>query len=184
MININEEGFLGSFDPTKATIGVVGHGYVGGAVDAFFRDTGFKVLVHDKEKPELQTLSEVVGQSEVIFVCVPTPMREDGSCCTDIVEGVICDVERAASAIGRDAKSFVVVVKSTVWPGFIESMKKKHPSMRICFSPEFLTEKSSVKDFKEQNRIIVGESARGRIISIDRSPPRELHRPQAHGGRR
>ena len=155
MIDINSSNFINDFDMKNATVGVVGHGFVGKAVDEFFKGK-CNVLVHDRQKPELQTLKQVVEGSEVIFVCVNTPMRTDGSCYTGFVEEVISDVKRTAAEIGRSLESFVVCVKSTVYPGFIEDMQAKHLPMRLTFSPEFLTEANSVQDFKNTNRIVVG----------------------------
>ena len=154
-VDINAADFVDGFDIKRGTVGVVGHGYVGQAVAAFF-DRACKVVVHDKAKPELMTLVDVVTQSEVIFVCVPTPMRADGQCHTGIVESVIEDVKKTAGDIGRPLNSFVLVIKSTVRPGFTEEMQGTHLNMRILFSPEFLTEKSSVKDFQNTNRVILG----------------------------
>lgn len=155
MIDITAADFVDNFDIKKGTVGVVGHGYVGQAVAAFF-DGSCRVLVHDKAKPELQTLTDVVREAEVIFICVPTPMRPDGSCHTGIVESVISSIKTTALGIGRPQNSFVLVIKSTVRPGFTEEMQGTHLNMRILFSPEFLTEKSSIEDFKNTNRIILG----------------------------
>lgn len=156
MIDIRSADFVKNFDIKQATVGLVGHGYVGKAVDAFFRGHVKNVVIHDRAKPELNTLKEVVSEAEVIFVCVPTPMKRDGSCFTGIVENVFGDIERTAREIGRPQDSFLVVHKSTVKPGFTEEMQLKFPNMRIVYSPEFLTEKNSIDDFKNTNRIILG----------------------------
>lgn len=155
MLDINATDFMKEFKISGATIGVVGHGFVGKAVDEFFKGK-CNILVHDKAKPELNSLKEVVAGAEVIFICVPTPMRKDGSCYTGFVEEVIRNVKETAQGLNRNLDSFVLVVKSTVYPGFIEDMQDKFLPMRIVFSPEFLTEKNSVQDFKNTNRIIVG----------------------------
>lgn len=161
MIDINANDFIQSFNLKRGTVGLVGHGFVGRAIDAFFRDEKGepkcgKILINDRAKPELQTLKEVVAESEVIFVAVPTPMRKDGSCYTGFVEEVLGHIAVTAKELQRNLDSFVVVIKSTVWPGFVEEMQNRFLPMRICFSPEFLTEKNSVDDFKKTNRIIVG----------------------------
>lgn len=155
MLDINATDFMANFKMSDATVGLVGHGFVGKAVDAFFNEK-CKVLIHDKAKPELQTLKEVVAAAEVIFVAVPTPMRKDGSCYTGFIEEVLQNIKAAAKDLNRNLDSFIVVVKSTVYPGFTEDMQAKLLPMRLTFSPEFLTEKNSIKDFKETNRIIVG----------------------------
>lgn len=155
MIDINATDFIQKFDVKEGTVGVIGYGYVGQAVEHFFKKA-CKTLVYDKAKPELGTLESVVRNSEIIFVAVPTPMRTDGSCFTGIVESVILDIKEEAKRIERNTNSFIVIVKSTVRPGFTEEIQGKYLNMRILFSPEFLTEKSSIKDFQTTNRIIVG----------------------------
>jgi UDPglucose 6-dehydrogenase len=155
MIDINATDFIERFDPKKGTIGVIGHGYVGHAVEVFFHKV-FDVKVHDKAKEELHTLKDVVSSSEVVFVCVPTPMRPDGSCYTGIIEDVLSAIATTANDIERNLNSFIVVVKSTVYPGFTQKMKERFPGMRLLFSPEFLTEKNSIDDFEKTRRVILG----------------------------
>jgi UDPglucose 6-dehydrogenase len=157
MIDICATDFIKGFDVTKATVGVIGHGFVGSAIDAFFRRE-MHVLVNDRAKPELQTLSQVVAQSEVIFVCIPTPMRKDGSCYTGFVEEVLTSVRDTAVELSRPMSSFVVVIKSTVPPGFTQSMSEKLPGLRVVFSPEFLTEAAAVQDMLTVDRVILGGS--------------------------
>jgi UDPglucose 6-dehydrogenase len=163
-IDINATDFVPKFDPAQATVGVIGYGYVGRAVEQFFRwktdENGnpaqlFDTKVFDKAKPEMDTLADVVGKAEIIFVCVPTPMRKDGACHTGIVESVLKDILDEAARQDRSPNNFVVVVKSTVYPGFTDEMKKKYP-LRLLFSPEFLTEKNSVQDFENTNRVLLG----------------------------
>lgn len=155
-MDINAPDFIDSFDIAKANVGIIGQGFVGSAVRAFFERKA-KCWTYDKYKPETgTTLDEVVKNAEVVFVCVPTPMRQTGECYTGIVESAIQDLERTAGEIGRPANTFVVCVKSTVPPGFTNQMKEKHSGMRIVFSPEFLTEKNSVGDMLNANRVIVG----------------------------
>lgn len=154
-VNINALDFFQSFQISRCTVGVIGHGYIGRAVHEFFEGS-CRVMVYDKAMPEFGTLTDVVGESEVIFVAVPTPMRNDGSCHTGIVESVLADIKSKAREMGRSLESFIVVIKSTVVPGFTVSAQEKFFPMRILFSPEFLTEKNSVQDFKTTNRIILG----------------------------
>jgi UDPglucose 6-dehydrogenase len=155
MIDINASDFVKSFDMKKGTVGLVGHGFVGKAVHEFFKGK-CNVVVHDKAMSEFQSLNEVVAQSDIIFMCVPTPMRKDGSCYTGFIEEVIKNIKDSASTQNRNLDSFVVIIKSTVYPGFTEEMQDKYLPMRIVFSPEFLTEKNSVEDFKKVSRVIIG----------------------------
>lgn len=172
--DIQREDFIAEFDMKQATIGMVGYGFIGNSVVELFRPFAGQVLIYDKEKSpqgfasgdtrsvkkvfdnvDLCTLREVVIYSEVIFVAVPTPMKPTGECHTDIVESVLQDIQNQAVSLSRDLGSFVVVIKSTVPPGFTKQMQEKY-ALRIVFSPEFLTEANAVRDFKTTNRVLLG----------------------------
>ena len=155
MIDINATDFAETFDPSKATVGIIGQGFVGGAMKSYF-ERKIRVVAYDKYKPEFGTLDDVIKQAEVIFLCVPTPMRTTGECYTGIVEDCLQDIILTAEQVGRPLGSFVVVIKSTVPPGFTEKMWDRHPNLRTTFSPEFLTEKNAVKDMISANRVVVG----------------------------
>lgn len=64
---------------------------------------------------------------ELSIVCVPTPMREDGSCDTSIVEDVVPRL-----------KSDVVLIRSTVAPGTCDKLQEIRPG--IVFAPEYMGE--------------------------------------------
>jgi UDPglucose 6-dehydrogenase len=164
VIDIQAEDFVQAFDMTQATVGQVGYGFIGNAVVELFRPH-CQVAVYDKagyggkERPPNVTLCEdldgVVANAEVVFVAVPTPMKPSGECHTGIVEAVLQDIQNSAVRIGRDVMSFIVVIKSTMPPGFTARMQERY-ALRILFSPEFLTEANAVQDFKKANRVILG----------------------------
>lgn len=155
-MNINDSDFVDTFDMTQCVIGQIGYGYIGQAVEALFSNYCKEIIIHDKFKPGTEPLERVVRESHVVFVAVPTPMKPSGECHTGIVEEVLQDVQTEAIKGGRDTRDFVVVIKSTVPPGFTRRMQKKFSALRIVFSPEFLTEANSVKDFKNARRVILG----------------------------
>ena len=69
-------------------VGIVGRGFVGAAVaHGFSSAVGYdaEVRVYDKDpKKSLNTLEEVVNESEVIFISVPTSNSE-GSINLDVI---------------------------------------------------------------------------------------------------
>ena len=82
-------------------------------------------------------------------------MDEDGSCNTDIVEGVIDDIHKLT------LEDKIVVIKSTVSPGTTDRLNKKYKKISVIFNPEFLTEANFIEDFKNQTRIILGGTRKG-----------------------
>ena len=73
-------------------IGIVGQGFVGNAVYQKFKKY-YEVKTFDLNVMKRNTSFEEVARCEYVFVCVPTPMNPDGSCNTDIVEGVIKEID-------------------------------------------------------------------------------------------
>lgn len=126
-------------------IGIVGCGVVGSACAFGFKKLGHKVFEHDLK---LNTKIDIVLDSQIVYLCVPTPMNEDGSCDASIVESVIKELYY---------KKYrgIVAIKSTVWPGFTESMERKYEALNFAFVPEFLRERCAITDFVELNKILV-----------------------------
>lgn len=137
-------------------IGIVGQGFVGSAIREGLKDY-HNVITYDLN-PQIRncdSLDELVEKSKIIFACVPTPMRKDGSCDTRLIAKVVHDIDKIASSLEADHKK-IVVVKSTVPPGTTDRLDKECLFIDVMFSPEFLTEANSFDDFKNQTRIILG----------------------------
>ena len=134
-------------------IGIIGQGFVGNAIYQKFKNY-FEVLTFDLDSKLCNsTLENICDRCETIFVCLPTPMNEDGSCCTNIVEDVLKDIEILTSF---EQKEKTIVLKSTVSPGITKKWNTEYNFLNIVFNPEFLTEANAVNDFENQSRIILG----------------------------
>ena len=141
----------------KQKIGVVGNGFVGGAVKfGFSPQVGCdaEVRVYDKN-PDKSThsLEETVNKSDFIFLSVPTPANEDGSINIDIITSALDDINEV-----HNGKDNTILIRSTVIPGTTWALQTKYPNLNILFNPEFLTERSANFDFINQSRFIVGNS--------------------------
>lgn len=130
-------------------IGIIGQGFVGNAVYQKFSKY-FDVRTYDVKKSKGNSkLEELLTYSDIIFLCLPTPMNSDGSCNTSIVE-------KSLEKINNSKGNKIVVIKSTVPPGTTENYNKHFKNISIVFNPEFLTERNAVYDYENQNRIIIG----------------------------
>lgn len=161
------------------SIAVIGQGFVGGSLTTVFSERGETVYVFDKAGNRAQgginrfphiddsgipaTIDEFVQSCEstrgftgIFFVCVPTPMYEDGSPDTSIVESVLNEIYKARYS--SDSPERIAVVKSTVPPGSTERWNSQFNDrgLHVVFNPEFLTEANAVNDMREQNRIVLG----------------------------
>lgn len=159
----------------KNSIAVIGQGFVGGSLTTVFAERGFDVYAYDKAGKHAKgslpshgdpvagypgSIAELIGDNEeggtpgfsnVYFVCLPTPMHEDGSADLSIVEGAL----RELAAIPGER---IAVIKSTVPPGSTEKWNAmfKDTGLHVIFNPEFLTERTALDDMRNQNRIILG----------------------------
>jgi len=130
-------------------VGIVGIGYVGKACINFFSKK-YSVYSYDINNSGTEkSINSLVLKSDIIFISVPTPMNDDGSCNTSIVESVL-------SNINNQEKKSLCVIKSTIPPGTSRKFSDKFSNLEICFNPEFLTEANFIKDFQLQSRIIIG----------------------------
>jgi UDPglucose 6-dehydrogenase len=131
-------------------LGIVGQGFVGRAVYNTMKDF-YNVETYDiQQQSTCITLEELVEKSDVIFLCLPTPMKRSGSCDLSIVYSVVNSIDD----MGLEK---VLVIKSTVPPGTTEGLNRKvSKKTQIVFNPEFLTEANYLDDFKNQTRIIIG----------------------------
>ena len=137
---------------SPATVGIVGNGFVGNALYQNLRDK-VQCKVYDVDRNRsFNTLEEVVEQ-EFIFVCLPTPMRKDGSCDLSILEKFFEDIEEMDLNI-LEERTFII--KSTVPIGTTKRLAEKHSLTWIVHNPEFLTARNAVHDFKVAQRTVLG----------------------------
>jgi len=105
-------------------------------------------------------LSEVVNDSDAIFIAVGTPPDEDGSADLKYVVGV-------AREIGQNLTHYTVIVtKSTVPVGTAKKVKAAiqeeldkrgvEVEFDVASNPEFLKEGNAVDDFLKPDRIVIG----------------------------
>lgn len=97
---------------------------------------------------------EAVEGSDLVFLCLPTPQGDDGRANLAFIYSVIDELG------GQLAEDGLFVVKSTVPPGTVASLRKRladlGSSARIVSHPEFLREGRAVPDFMNPDRIVIG----------------------------
>ena len=170
-------------------ISVIGSGRVGTVVAACLAKLGNKVTVVDIDKEKIKTinskvspvyepgLDEILSQvnikatsdyskiedSDIIFICVNTPSKEDGSISLEY----ITEAAKQIAVVLRKKKDYcVITVKSTVVPGTTDQIivpilessgKRAGDGFGICMVPEFLRGGKAVYDFLNPARVITGE---------------------------
>lgn len=105
-------------------------------------------------------LKIAVLNSEIIFLCLPTPQGEDGSADLKYVFGISEEIGKILKDSGdKDLK--IIVDKSTVPVGTARQVREiiskyKVKNFEIVSNPEFLREGFAVEDFMKPDRIVIG----------------------------
>ena len=124
-------------------IGIIGYGVVGKACAQGYEHLGHKVLIHDLR---LDSKIEDMLATEILFICVSSPSKNDNSCDISNVEGCVNDLKRINY-------SGVICIKSTVEPGSTLALSNKY-NLELCFVPEFLRERQAYLDFIENHDLL------------------------------
>jgi len=151
-------------------VGIVGLGVVGSACKFGFEKLGHQTRFHD---PKLGTSLSDVLDTDMVFLCVPTPPCDDGSCDISIVDETISRLDDARY-------SGLIVIKSTVSPGTTARLSQKYPNRRIGFVPEFLRERCAISDFVENHRLLAvgcaNEEDYRLVVSVHGHYPKKTRR--------
>ena len=129
----------------KLKLGIVGHGFVGKATDWGFNKRVRKFIVDPLLDTSVSDLKDF--EPEIVFICVPTPMGDDGSQDSSIIEEVVKELILYCP-------NAIKVVKSTVLPSLLDKLQKL--DSKLIYNPEFLREKHANMDFVNSDMIIFG----------------------------
>lgn len=165
---------------------IAGTGYVGLVTAVCLAETGHYVTCIDNDETKINLLGNCISpiyepglgelmqknrdllsfttdaetayaDADVIFICVGTPEKKDGSANLEYVYAVAKEI---AGSINHDC---VLVVKSTVPIGtndklekFIKKNLKQEVSVDVVSNPEFLSQGTAVNDTLHAARIVLG----------------------------
>ena len=129
----------------KLKLAIVGHGFVGKATDWGFNKRVHKFIVDPLIDTNVSDLKDF--EPDIVFICVPTPMSNDGSQDSSIIEEVVEDLVLYCP-------NAIKVVKSTVLPSLLDKLHTL--DSKLIYNPEFLREKHANLDFVNSDMIIFG----------------------------
>ena len=128
-----------------------------------------EIVLRNKSEKRLAfttDLKDSIKKSEIIFICVGTPPKENG-------EADLSHVQNVAHTIAEVMDSYKVIVEKSTVPVktgekvayAIKSYNPHKVEFDVVSNPEFLREGSAVSDFMNPDRIVVGcESERAKEI--------------------
>ncbi|MBI2650474.1 UDP-glucose/GDP-mannose dehydrogenase family protein [Candidatus Woesearchaeota archaeon] len=128
-----------------------------------------ELVAKNKKEKKLVFSSDLNGairKSEIIFICVGTPPKDNG-------EADLSYVENVALSIAEAMDSYKIIVEKSTVP--VETGEKVAKSIKsynahkvdfdVVSNPEFLREGSAVNDFMHPDRIVIGcESEKAKDI--------------------
>jgi len=126
-------------------VAIIGYGFVGKALQNGLKNSVEVFLVDPKLNTNINDLKTF--KPDTIFICVPTPMNNDGSQDTSILENV-------TNELNSLSESALIVLKSTVIPSYMCEIEIKIPN--IVYNPEFLRENFANEDFINADLIVFG----------------------------
>ena len=141
--------------PFIMKIGIIGYGFVGKALNSALSSNVDTYIVDPKLNTYLDDLKDF--KPNAIFICLPTPMLNDGTQDISIVKDAFQKIKQA----NIDG---IIVVKSTIHPGNIKELESIFSN--FIYNPEFLREKHANEDFINSNLIIFGgDNESAKILS-------------------
>ena len=126
-------------------IGIIGFGFVGKALHNGLKKDVNSIEIDPKLNTNIEDLKNY--KPDIVFICLPTPMNDDGSQNIDIVKNTISEINKFDS-------NLLIVLKSTILPNYVEEISKICKNLVI--NPEFLRENHAEEDFINSEIIIFG----------------------------
>ena len=162
-------------------LSIIGTGYVGLVTGTCFAEVGHHVTCLDIDQEKVVQLSKgnlpifepglkekvrknleagrlefttsypEAAEADVIFLCLPTPSREDGSADLSYIEA---SLRQLAGLINKPT---ILVSKSTVPVGTADQIREWGGELvKVVSNPEFLKQGNAVNDFMKPDRVIIG----------------------------
>lgn len=120
-----------------------------------------------------QDIVDALHNADMAIVCVGTPSRRDGSLNQEYVRQVVAQI---GEQLKERESQFLLVMRSTMVPGTMRDLvlpileehsgKKLGDGYDVVFHPEFLRESTSVYDFYNPPKIVIGECSKGSSIQL------------------
>ena len=123
-------------------VGIIGCGFVGGALKAWLEGNNkdAQIFVSDPPKGYNDDLSQI----DIAFLQIHVPTEDDGTQDLTLMKKLI-----------RGLPDVPVFVRTTILPGTSEMLSRETGHM-VCYMPEFLTERTYIEDFRKQTMVFTG----------------------------
>jgi GDP-mannose 6-dehydrogenase len=150
-------------DPNTAKVELINSGRAP-VVEAELAELTRRAVAEKRLRATNDPLSAVL-ESDITFVCVPTPSQTNGNLDFRYLERVCTEI---GAALREKSAFHVVVVRSTILPGTLKGLaiptlerasgRRVGEDFGVCHNPEFLRESTAVADFRHPPKTVIGAS--------------------------
>lgn len=123
----------------KIRVGIIGCGFVGGALKTWLDENNPNVQVFVSDPPK--GMNDDLSQIDIAFLQIHVPTEDDGTQDLSLMKELI-----------RKLPDVPVFVRTTVLPGTSDRLTRE-TGHRVCYMPEFLTERTHIEDFRKQTMV-------------------------------
>lgn len=125
------------------TVGIIGCGFVGGALKRWLEEHNPEVKIVISDPPK--GYNDDLTQADIFFISLHVPTENDGSQDLSLMESII-----------KTLPDKPIFIRTTILPGTSEKLNK-NTNHSVYFMPEFLTERTAYFDFCSQPMVFTAE---------------------------
>jgi len=129
-------------------IGICGLGFVGNAINSFFKNKECELFIYDKYK-NINSFNTILD-TEILFICLPTQFCEIKHTYN------MNEINSILFMLYENKYKGIILIKSTVLPTYCSNINNIYTDLKIVSNPEFLSANTAEIDFMNQNHIILG----------------------------
>ena len=137
------------------SIGIIGIGYVGGAIQTLLEKNKHlysSIVVHDKYK-QINTFIDILN-TDILFICLPTPYDES------FKNFNMSEIDNVINNLNNFNYKGLIIIKSTILPTYCTTKNDIFTNLKLFHNPEFLSAKTAVEDFEKQTHIVLCAGSR------------------------
>ena len=126
-------------------IGIIGCGVIGDALRKWLLENNREVQVYVNDPAKGYDYDLYSNAMDAYFIQIHLPTDEDGLQSTDELESIV----------GRIHRNIPIWIRTTILPTTLDKLRKTNDC--VNYMPEFLTERSSERDFRTQDMVFTGK---------------------------
>ena len=142
-----QENEVVALDPDETKVDIINDG------KCPFEDDGIEEFLTENKLKLSATVDPVIAYKKADYVIIATPTDYNSS--TNFFDTT--SVEKVITDVTSIAPKCIIIIKSTIPIGFVDTQRANFKTSNIIFSPEFLREGRALNDNLYPSRIVIGD---------------------------